>query len=107
MKKLILGLLLISFQGLYAKTLVNTSPTKITHIFTYATAKAFALRVEQADGECFGYWVHTDSLGYETLLSVALSAKHTNSSVKIYADKDNIWTGSSHKYCHVHSLQLY
>ncbi|GLQ73496.1 hypothetical protein [Vibrio penaeicida] len=54
-----------------------------------------------------GYWLDSsDNLGNKNIAAFLLSAFHANSKVYFAAYTDQLWTGSSGKFCKIHSVGL-
>lgn len=54
-----------------------------------------------------GYWLRPSDPGFESNLSVVLSAFHSQSNLRVIGQDHAIWTGSSaYTYCHVSNISL-
>ena len=116
MKKYLLGIFSTFLFSLPIQANTVDVRTKIKDIFTYGTYngenKAFigdvVIQVESTNESCDrGYWIHKDDAKENpSLVSFALSALHTSSTVRIGAETTRLWNGSIGKYCRIRFLSL-
>lgn len=54
-----------------------------------------------------GYWMRKTDPGYESLLSIQLSAFHAKSTVRIHGHDDQLWNGDAgSKYCKLNWVRI-
>ena len=108
MKKIIIVFLFLSQLGL-TKTLSATPLTHITKIggYTEYGGGDIILEVEEVALGCeSGFWIGAEDPGLNSILSILLSAKYTQTKVVLHGDKDRYWAGSSkRKYCHLYMVK--
>ena len=96
---------------LAAETYVKGSSTKIKQIISYnvdVVAGDVLFRVEHPTVGCeSGFFIPASNGGLSNSLSVALSAFHAGSSVKVHAYSGVSWAASNKSdYCRVHAIEL-
>ncbi len=95
-----IGLALISAVSLEANAAYVQSPnSEITFIAAYSRSGAagdILIRISSPSPECSaGYYVSFDSPNKDSILSMALSAYHTKTKVRINGYDEPNWRGSS------------
>ncbi|BFM10145.1 hypothetical protein R50072_02980 [Simiduia litorea] len=87
----------------------ETSPrSKILRITSYAKFGNgdVYVKLEESSTVCaHGYFLNRDSVGFETSISMLISAYHAGSSVLIVGDEQRMWSGSSNPVCEIYSIQ--
>ncbi len=108
MKRYILafGLLLLSQYSIAASAITG----KITNVMTYTEYGSgdviFSLDAS-ANGCDEGYWLPPSAPGFNTTLSIILSAYHAKSTVRLWGHDDQLWGGSADsKYCKLNWFKL-
>lgn len=107
LKNIILLLVVFVSQNAISKTLVVTPKTKISQVSVYSelgNGDVFITVDNSIVGCDSGFWVSGDSAGSNKVLSTILAAKHSQSIVQVYGDKDRIWSGSTGKFCHIYVI---
>ena len=101
-------MLMTMFTSFGVQADVATASTKIDKIYSYATAGNGDVLIVPSNtlAECDGFWLDNEDPGFQTNLSVALSAYHANSPVQIYGNEQALFTGSSQKFCKLTILVL-
>ena len=89
---------------------ISGTETEITNISSYATGGVTGdvrILVKNTVAGCeAGYYVNSDNSGKESILSIALSAFHTNAKVLINAYDSPRWSGSSNNYCLIEGIDI-
>jgi len=90
--------------------------TTITQMYTYGTYETsdtryrneIVVKVVNPIGDCSsGYYLSADdNLNNPSLASFLLSAFHASTTVRFGARKDQLWHGSSGKYCRIANVSL-
>ncbi len=112
MKKLFLFIFTISLftSSICSAEYVRGVVTEITNISAYSTGSVTGdIRIVVKDsvtGCQAGYYVNSENPGKSSILSIALSAFHTNTKVLINAYDSPRWSGSSHDYCLIEGIDL-
>ncbi len=108
MKKLALSLLLLA-PILAQAALVNTANTKIKTIgsFTQYNGGDVYFAVETSIFDCeYGFWLNKSDPGFSANMALLLSAYHTKAPVVVYGHSEQLWSGSSGRYCKLYSIAL-
>jgi hypothetical protein len=89
----------------------KSSRTKVTWVGAYHASSASGdvlIKVEEPSVSCSaGYLLIEGTLGFNSSLSIALSAFHSNATVEIYAHTAKAWRGSSSSHwCIVEGIHL-
>ncbi|WP_444997518.1 hypothetical protein [Aliikangiella sp. IMCC44359] len=111
MKKLIgiIGLSIVCGNTFAGNTTVTT---KIDKLYSYAEQGIFdgdiAILISNPPVGCEGgYWLRkADTLGYKNTLSFLLSAFHSQTTVSLSGNNNELWSGSSNKYCRLDQIAL-
>lgn len=88
----------------------GTILTKITEIGSYSEFGGgdVYIKVQNPSSHCDAYWIRPSDPGFQSNLSMALSAFHAKSNVKVFGLRDELWNGSTGvKFCRVYGLFLY
>lgn len=88
---------------------VATGFTTVTDVFSYTNYGNgdVAFRVENSIDECsHGYWFNKSDAGYNANLTMIIAAYQAKNTVKIYGLPDQLWAGSSGKYCKLYNIQF-
>jgi hypothetical protein len=56
-------------------------------------------------GTCVGFWLRPSDPGYQANYATLLAAQISKRAITVYALDDQLWTGSSTKYCLVDSIK--
>lgn len=92
-----------------ASAYISTSDTTITTIYSYSEYGSgdVVFRVAAPLTDCEGgFWLKRSDPGFNANLTLLLAAYQSRSTVMIYANPDQIWSGSGSKYCHLYAIQL-
>ena len=54
---------------------------------------------------CSGFWIRATDGGFKTILTAVLTAYQSGASIIVDADTDQIWPGSSARYCLVFDVR--
>ncbi len=112
MKKLIFVVfaVLLSNSTFCNADYIRGEATEITNITAYSTGTVtgdIRIVVKNTVLGCRGgYYVNSENPGKTSILSIALSAFHTNTKVLINAYDTPRWAGSSHDYCLIEGIDL-
>jgi hypothetical protein len=99
-------LLILSFAGnLFA---AEGSPiTNIAEIYSYSEYGGgdvvFSLKNPSANCDK-GYWLKKSDPGFNANLSMLIAAYHAKTNVIVYGHINEIWDGSTGKYCHLYAI---
>ena len=107
MKNIIILLICLMPALSQAETLVVTPPTKITQIQAYSEYGSGDVLVytELKVAGCDAFWFSTSNPGSDHILSMALAAQHSGTTLRITADSDRRWAGSpTGIFCHLYAI---
>lgn len=104
-------LYIITIPFAFAAEYETSNSTKVTSVGAYHSSSASGdvlIRVEEPSESCSaGYLLIEGTQGLNSSLSIAMSAFHSNSNVKIYAYTAKPWRGSSSStWCIVEGIHL-
>ncbi len=101
--------ILLLFFSSVANSAVQTVTSKVDLIGTYSTYGDGDV-VFQLDDELSGceggLWLRKSDPGFDSHLNLLLSAFHANTKLTIGAHTDQLWSGSTKKYCRVDWIKL-
>ncbi len=112
LKKIIIFYLLVSWPALvFADAYVAGVKTKITTIDSYNYGSVEGdiriLVANSVPGCEAGYYVNSSNTGIDKILSIALSAFHSDANIIIGGRSGIPWSGSGNTtYCKVHAIQI-
>ncbi len=84
-------------------------PSKVTRIVGYSERNNgdMVIEIDKKASFCSaGYWLRRTDPGFETNLSLLLSAYHAKNNVILRGEKDLIWKGSSKVFCYLDSVEF-
>lgn len=103
-------LLLLFLLSPTAKSALETSaPAKVVRIVGYSERNNgdLVIEIDKKASLCSaGYWLRRTDPGFETNLSLLLSAYHAKNNVILRGEKDLIWKGSSKVFCYLDSVEF-
>ena len=110
LNKLILSILFSSFLIVTNVSFANEKSPKgtIKRLVAYSLYSAGDMLVSlQTNGSVCsnGYFIDKNTIGYENILSMLLSAYHAKTPIYITGDEGNKWGGSSKPTCHILSVE--
>jgi hypothetical protein len=85
-------------------TIVYTSDVTVTEFSTfgdYGDGDVIFKVTSPASGCASGYWLRPSDGGFKSLLASIMLAQATNSTIRVAAHDDSLWSGSSSAYCRV------
>jgi hypothetical protein len=80
---------------------------QLTELWTYSDYGAgdVVVSVQSPLPTCqHGFWLRMTDVGAKTVFAQLLAAFHTKTSLRVYAYDDQIWAGSSGRYCRIYTL---
>ena len=86
--------------------------TKIDKLYSYSEQSGvdgdIAIKISNPPAGCEGgYWLRkADTLGYKNTMSFLLSAFHSQTTVILSGNNNELWPGSSTKYCRLDQIAL-
>lgn len=95
------------FSGAAAAATESSSQSKINKLYSYSEYGGGDVIVKLSGNgpSCLaGYWLKKTDPGFQANLSILLAAYHANKDIVVTGHTDQIWSGSSGKYCHVYSV---
>ena len=102
-------LVLLLFFSSIANGAIQSTTSKIDTIGTYSTFGngdvVFQLDTQTTGCEG-GFWLRESDPGFNSNLSLLLSAFHADTTLSLAAHTDQLWTGSATKYCRIDWLKL-
>lgn len=107
--KLAISILALMSLRAIAVGYIPTDSTTISNIYSYTNYGNgdVAFRVANPIDECsHGYWFNKDDAGFSANLTMIIAAYQAKSTVKIYGLPDQLWAGSSGKYCKLYNIQF-
>lgn len=103
--------LMVASLNTFAENVTTT--TSITKMYTYgedtgALHNDIVIKVANPVAGCEGgFWLRsTDNLGNKNIAAFLLSAFHGNSKVYFGAYSNQRWSGSTGKYCKIHTIGI-
>lgn len=109
LKKLCLLILFISNIA-NANNYVGVNNTKIIRVSSYNQYGNgdVVFVIENPIAQCSGgYWITKDDKGFNANLSMILSAYQAKNPVTIFGLPDQLWSGSSGKFCKLYNIDLH
>jgi hypothetical protein len=98
---------LISLASVFSISIEMSPKGSIARLITYETGDVFVSLSQNTVSCSWGFYLDIASTpGYESLLSTLLSAYHTQATVYIRADENNLWSGSSNPTCKIYSIEF-
>jgi hypothetical protein len=94
-------------SGVCHAALVGPYVVNIQELWTYTDYTGVGdavITVNASAPTCDGYWLRQSDPGSKNTLALLLAAKAQNATIKIYAYDDQIWSGSSGKYCRIYTI---
>ena len=88
---------------------VITGPTKVVFVSSYGQYGNgdVIFKVDRPVPECAdGYWITKSDSGYQANLVMLMTAFQSKTSVGIAGVSDQLWAGSSGKYCKLYSIDF-
>ena len=111
--KLMLSLVLLIFSSFYAKAMDTGSYYQISQILVWGDYTGGVIKIslktpnQNTIGHCpEGFWIDAVNDKNASVYSTALAAYHSNSKVRIYADHNKDWSGTSSKECYIQLIIL-
>jgi len=108
MKKILFSALLLASAMSHA-AIVSTAVTKVIRIYSfnqYGGGDAVFLTENPVAGCENGFWMSKSDAGFNANLAAILSAYHAKSPVVVYGLTEQIWGGSTGKYCKLYNIEL-
>ncbi len=109
-KKVICTSLLLLSASICQAQYIGGVETVITGVSAYGSGTVTGdvrISVQDTVAGCeAGYYVSSDNSGKPSILSIALSAFHTGSKVKVHGYDFPRWEGSSKNYCLIEGINL-
>ncbi|KNC66865.1 hypothetical protein [Pseudoalteromonas ardens] len=102
--------LLATFSTLTFASVKGSTKTTVTTLITYSQYGQgdIVFKLAAPEESCAdGYWMKKSDPGFDANLSALLSAYHAKSKVIARGHDDQIWAGSSGRYCLLYSIELY
>lgn len=89
-----------------AGAMVLTPVVNVTRIQSYTEYGDgdVVFDVDTAVAGCNGFWLRPIDKGFKQTFAVLLMAKASGIPVVVYAHDDQLWSGSTDKYCRVRNL---
>lgn len=106
LKALFVVAILLILPPVYANSVASTE-TKIKYISSYNQHRGgdVIFVIEQTPTACAsGYWLTKDDPGFNANFTMLISAYHAKNKVIIYGSSDQLWPGSSGKFCKLNSI---
>jgi hypothetical protein len=98
-----LGALLVALSAHAAIT--DNSVGEITAIYSYSDYGTgdVVITVQNAPAACqHGYWIRMTDVGAKTVYAQVLAAFHAKTGLRVGGYDDQLWAGSSGKYCRIY-----
>jgi hypothetical protein len=112
MKK-VLFLLLVVFSSFYAKAMNTGSYYQISQVYVWGDYTGGVIKIllktpnQDTVSHCpAGFWIDDVNDKNASVYSTALAAYHSNSKVRVYADHNKDWSGTSSKDCYIQLIIL-
>ncbi|MDX3775821.1 hypothetical protein QE250_17055 [Chromatiaceae bacterium AAb-1] len=86
-----------------------SAPAKVIRIVGYSERNNGDVVVEMDKNSSFcsaGYWLRRTDPGFDTNLSLLLSAYHAKNNVILRGEKTIIWKGSAKVFCYLDSVEF-
>ncbi len=102
MAKYLLLLYIINFSAIASADLENSPKSTIKRLIAYSKFGNGDVYVELSTNSStcsHGYFINKTSAGYESTLSMLLTAYQANTPVILYGYKSNKWSGSTAPVC--------
>jgi hypothetical protein len=91
----------------YIGTIATTNIVSVSSYNQYGTGDV-VFKVANPIAECSdGYWLAKSDVGFQANLAMIISAYQIKNPVLIYGLPDQLWSGSSGKYCKLYSVEFH
>ena len=107
MVKIILGFLLIFMSGSAFSATEASISSKVKEIYSYSEYGGgdVIVKLESNSVNCSdGYWLKKIDPGFQVNVSMLIAAYQANNQLVLKGHTDQMWPGSSGKFCHVYSV---
>lgn len=84
----------------------DTTILRMTSYVTFGNGDIVILPTVTAPNCDSGFWLSPDDPGFSSTLSVLLSAYHAKSNISLGGDDQQLWAGSSSKFCRLIYAEL-
>ncbi|GAB1624095.1 hypothetical protein AAOGI_41450 [Agarivorans albus] len=90
---------------LSASALEISAKSEVRRFITYEAGDVYVSLVKNGEVCTWDYWLDTNSVGYDGILSTLIAAYYNKADITIYADSTKMWAGSGNPTCKIYSVE--